>query len=905
MKKYIEKKILVLGVLMLMFFFSFFFFSPDVKKAEAIGCDINAITDFSLTPNPAPASGPVTVSWAANAGCPDFYIDWGAGNWQNMSYSSGSVSRNRSAAVETYTFAVGDTSTCGGVPSCTAWNDTASVTVLWVQSDIKANGSDGPITIAQGDSVTFSWTSQNATVCSIDQGIGSVSPVASGSVLRTVNSSATYTITCSNGVAQYSDSVSITANPPPPVNNPPTVNAGIDRNITLPTSSISIPAGGATASDPDSDPITLSWSNTSTPGPAPTISGGNTLTPTFGNMTTAGTYTFQLIANDGSLNSPPDTMTVTVAAATLLPPTNVGAVAGACDSGTITVSWTASAGATSYDVYRSPTSGGPYSSLGNVASSPFVNNSSLTAGNTYYYVVQARNAGGPSANSSQASAVAPSPCASPMSGSITASSCTIPSGGASCSTSLNWSVTNPVANTAVTTPINITVGTGHTGTNVPYTVAYGSRDFYLYNNSSNLDTATATASCVAGTAWSGSACRSYTVTGTAGANGTITPSSRTVAHGGTTTFTVTPNSGYSATTTGCNGGPTSLQSSSYTYTTGAITANCTVTATFSATSMSGTLTPATSACTIASGASSCTSTTLSWTTTNPVGTSSVTNNGGATVATGSATGNNGSATFTTPYNNAMGGVTTFYLYNNTVQLAMATVTTSCASGTNWDGSVCAPAAAGMSGSLTATNCTIALNASRCLTSLTWSTTNPVATSSVTSNKDNLGVLSPNYLVQNGNSGSGVPARVYGGNPNGTRNFFLYNNGVELSTPIGGVVATATCTAGSSWNGTICAASAPTTPTVNLVANPLAVATGGMTSTLTWTSSNLSGSDYCTSNFFTGNGAVSNSTGIVVTPAAPSSTYTITCFQLSTSTQVSDSEIVTVGSGVKKPIIIEN
>ncbi len=57
------------------------------------------------------------------------------------------------------------------------------------------------------------------------------------------------------------------------------------------------------------------------------------------------------------------------------------------------------------------------------------------------------------------------------------------------------------------------------------------------------------------------------VTATAGANGTISPATRTVAHGATTTFTVTPTMGYSASVTGCGG---TLSGTSYT--TGPITA---------------------------------------------------------------------------------------------------------------------------------------------------------------------------------------------------------------------------------------------------------------------------------------------------------------------------------------------
>ena len=69
----------------------------------------------------------------------------------------------------------------------------------------------------------------------------------------------------------------------------------------------------------------------------------------------------------------------------------------------------------------------------------------------------------------------------------------------------------------------------------------------------------------------------YAVTTTAGAGGDISPANQTVAHGATTTFTVSPDAGYSIdTVVGCGG---SLDGN--TYTTGAITAACTVEATFS------------------------------------------------------------------------------------------------------------------------------------------------------------------------------------------------------------------------------------------------------------------------------------------------------------------------------------
>ena len=69
----------------------------------------------------------------------------------------------------------------------------------------------------------------------------------------------------------------------------------------------------------------------------------------------------------------------------------------------------------------------------------------------------------------------------------------------------------------------------------------------------------------------------YTISATAGSGGTISPASRSVNYGSNTTFTVTPNAGYTASATGCGG---SLAGT--TYTTGAITGACTVSATFTA-----------------------------------------------------------------------------------------------------------------------------------------------------------------------------------------------------------------------------------------------------------------------------------------------------------------------------------
>ncbi|WP_417909802.1 hypothetical protein [Candidatus Electronema sp. PJ] len=140
----------------------------------------------------------------------------------------------------------------------------------------------------------------------------------------------------------------------------------------------------------------------------------------------------------------------------------------------------------------------------------------------------------------------------------------------------------------------VTPSAGDNGTinpNTPQTVYYGSTtDFtitpsigYSINtvegcggtlNGNTYTTGIITGDCTVTASFK---LNTYTVTPSAGDNGTINPNTpQTVNHGATTSFTVTPNANYSIdTVSGCGG---SL--SGNTYTTGIITGDCTVTASF-------------------------------------------------------------------------------------------------------------------------------------------------------------------------------------------------------------------------------------------------------------------------------------------------------------------------------------
>src|SRR5215472_16701480 len=81
-------------------------------------------------------------------------------------------------------------------------------------------------------------------------------------------------------------------------------------------------------------------------------------------------------------------------------------------SHSVTLAWTAStsSGVTGYNVYRSATTGGPYTKLTTTAvTGTTYTDASVTAGATYYYVATALVGASESGYSNQASATVPTP----------------------------------------------------------------------------------------------------------------------------------------------------------------------------------------------------------------------------------------------------------------------------------------------------------------------------------------------------------------------------------------------------------------------------------------------------------------------------------------------------------------
>jgi hypothetical protein len=127
------------------------------------------------------------------------------------------------------------------------------------------------------------------------------------------------------------------------------------------------------------------------------------------NVANGFTYYYQVTAhpsgNESCASAPSTCVSVTPASAPCTPPAApTGVTATAAGANQINLSWTASSGATGYNVYRSTTSGGPYTLVGSSATTSF-SNTGLACNTGYFYVVRATNSGTcESGNSAQASA---------------------------------------------------------------------------------------------------------------------------------------------------------------------------------------------------------------------------------------------------------------------------------------------------------------------------------------------------------------------------------------------------------------------------------------------------------------------------------------------------------------------
>ena len=133
----------------------------------------------------------------------------------------------------------------------------------------------------------------------------------------------------------------------------------------------------------------------------------NTTSLTDTTVTAGAQYYYSVVATNASGSSAPSTQDGGYAGTLPTPPaapTNVAASDGTSPT-SVTVTWTASSGATGYSIFRSTTSGTTGSSVGTSTTTSFTDNT-VISGVLYYYSVVATNSAGSSAPSTQNSGFA-------------------------------------------------------------------------------------------------------------------------------------------------------------------------------------------------------------------------------------------------------------------------------------------------------------------------------------------------------------------------------------------------------------------------------------------------------------------------------------------------------------------
>ncbi|HYL64289.1 MAG TPA: glycoside hydrolase family 44 protein [Candidatus Methylomirabilis sp.] len=143
--------------------------------------------------------------------------------------------------------------------------------------------------------------------------------------------------------------------------------------------------------------------STTTGGPYSQISAQASTTYTDGSVTN-GTKYFYVVSSYNSYGQSANSSEVSATpAAPATPPAVPTGLTATAGNAQVSLTWSVSAGATSYHVKRSTASGGPYTQVAAPTTNSDID-SGLTNGTTYYYVVSALNSAGESANSSEVSA---------------------------------------------------------------------------------------------------------------------------------------------------------------------------------------------------------------------------------------------------------------------------------------------------------------------------------------------------------------------------------------------------------------------------------------------------------------------------------------------------------------------
>lgn len=387
--------------------YSYIVIAVNSAGQSAASADATATPMAAVTAPAAPAglnaqggNAQVALAWAATAGATSYIVKRGAasgGPFTQVGTSTTTSYINTGLTNGTAYFYVVVAANSVGQSAASAVataTPTATVTAPAAPTGLAAKSGNAQVALA--------WTaSAGATSYIVKRGASSGGPftqVATSTTTSYTNTGLTngtayfYVVLAVNSAGQSAASAVASATPAAPVTKP------------------AAPAG-LTAKSGNAE-VTLAWTASTgassyivtraaaAAGPYTQIGTSVSTSYTATGLTNGTAYYFEVLAvNTAGSSAPSADATATPSAAVTAPaaPSGLTATDG---NAQVSLSWTASSGATSYHVKRATVSGGPYTVVAMPASVSYVD-TGLMNGSTFYYVVSAVNSVGESANSSQ------------------------------------------------------------------------------------------------------------------------------------------------------------------------------------------------------------------------------------------------------------------------------------------------------------------------------------------------------------------------------------------------------------------------------------------------------------------------------------------------------------------------